>query len=184
MKKRQTIYLISLSVLSLILFSCAASTGSRYSKNENKKTVDSSTVLVPYQTSLQLVEDFDISPYKIKIEVPENEHINTANNNNNIWFDYGSANSDNKQKVLAGTESGYRVLVSSIDNLEDANNTKLELSEAVNGNEIYIDFEPPFYKLKVGDFTNQKSADNLRFKLNQLGFKEAKVVQETINIFK
>ena len=36
----------------------------------------------------------------------------------------------------------------------------------------------------AGDFDNQKPADDLRFKLNQLGYKEAKVVKDKINIYK
>ncbi len=55
---------------------------------------------------------------------------------------------------------------------------------ANNVNEVYLDFEPPFYKVKVGDFDSQGIADDLRFKLNQLGYKEAKVVKDKINIYK
>lgn len=184
MKNKSVISVIALSIFSLILSSCASSTGSRYSKDGYTKPVDSSTITTSNKNDIKLIEDFNISPYKIDIEVPEKNKISNIGDNNNIWFDYSSTNPENQQKVLVGTKEGYRVLVISIDNLEDANKIKSELTNLVDDNEIYIDFEPPFYKLEVGDFDNQKSADNLRFKLNQLGYKEAKVVQETINIFK
>jgi hypothetical protein len=51
------------------------------------------------------------------------------------------------------------------------------------GKDVYVNFEPPFYKVKVGDFTTRSEANDLKFKLNQLGYSEAKVVQETINLF-
>ena len=38
-------------------------------------------------------------------------------------------------------------------------------------------------KVKVGDFTSRHDADDLKFMLNQLGYKEARIVQETVNIF-
>ena len=46
-----------------------------------------------------------------------------------------------------------------------------------------ITFEPPFYKVKAGDFTAHSEANDFKFKLNQLGYPEARVIQETVNIF-
>ena len=38
-------------------------------------------------------------------------------------------------------------------------------------------------KVKVGDFTDITESNNLKFKLNQLGYTEARVIKETVNIF-
>ncbi len=124
MKNKSVIPVIVLSLFSLILSSCASSTGSRYSKDGFTKPVDSSTITESNKNDIKLTEDFDISPYKINIEVPEKNKIGNTGDNNNIWFDYGSSNPENQQKVLVGTEEGYRVLVISTDNLEDANKIK------------------------------------------------------------
>jgi hypothetical protein len=176
MKKRKIINLLYLFLFSLFFYSCASSTGSRYSKSDTEKKVNSSN-------NQNLVEDFDISPYKTKIEVPEKSNTKTIESND-VWYDYNSPSTNSEQKVLIGTQDGYRVLITSTDNLEDANQIKSDISNTVNDNEVYIDFEPPFYKVKAGDFDSQKTADNLRFKLNQLGYTEAKVIKETINVFK
>ncbi|MFZ2322091.1 MAG: SPOR domain-containing protein [Ignavibacteriaceae bacterium] len=183
MKKSLVFYLFILSAFSFIISSCATSTGSRYSKIDDKNNTDSLSITNSDNNTVKLDEDFDISPYKTNIKIPEKTKTNTTNKND-IWFDYTSANTGADQKILVGTEEGYRVLVTSTDNLEDANQIKSEIENSVNDNEVYIDFEPPFYKVKSGDFNNQKSADNLRFKLNQLGYTEAKVIKETINVFK
>jgi hypothetical protein len=37
--------------------------------------------------------------------------------------------------------------------------------------------------VKAGDFTTKPEANDFKFKLNQLGYSEAKVVQETVNLF-
>ena len=174
--------IIFISLMSVVFFSCASSTGSRYSKDSN----GSDEILTDKSSGKQIVkldEDFDITPYKIKIEVPENDK-SIKHDESEVWYDYQKAPNDKQQKTLVGTEEGFRVLVLSSDNLEEAEQTKSEIENMVDDNELYINFEPPFYKLKVGDFENPTSAQNLRFKLNQLGYKEARVIKETINVFK
>jgi hypothetical protein len=114
--------------------------------------------------------------------VPEKK-LNSINENGNVWFDYGSPEIETKAKTLVGTGDGFRVLVLTTDNIEEANQVKADVYFSQNTNEVYIDFEPPFYKVKLGDFDTQKIADDLRFKLNQLGYKEAKVVKDKINIY-
>ena len=128
-------------------------------------------------------EDFDITPYKTQITIPEKKSY-SSKNDENIWFDYASKEIDTKTKSLVGTADGYRVLILTTDNPEEANQVKADIYFSKNANEVYVDFEPPFYKVKVGDFDSQKNADDLRFKLNQLGYKEAKVIKEKINIYK
>ncbi len=182
MKKSFAILFIVIPLL-LVLIGCGTSTGSRYSKTETNKGIDSTIFDYPENNKIKVSEDFDITPYKTKIEVPLSNKQN-VDTQNDIWYDYNLDEQNNLQKKLVGTEEGYRVLVVSSDNLEDVDKTKTDIQTIVDGNEIYTNFEPPFYKLKVGDFKNQNSADNLRFKLSQLGYKDAKVVRETINVFK
>jgi hypothetical protein len=79
---------------------------------------------------------------------------------------------------------GYRVLVLTTDNLEEANNLKSEIYFKTYQKPVYISFDPPFYKVKAGDFINSTEATELGFKLNQMGYTEAKVVRDTVNIFK
>jgi len=170
-------------VLITLLVSCGTSTSSRYSKNdEQKKNENTSNEDKSVNTST-LKEDFDITPYKTEIVIPEKKTYN-GKNDKNIWFDYGTPQTETKLKSLVGTEEGFRVLVITTDNLEEANQIKADVYFSKNADEVYVDFEPPFYKVKVGDIDSQKSADELKFKLNQLGYKEAKVIKDKINIFK
>lgn len=167
----------------LIISACSASTGSRYEKNEKVNSEKTTTEKNDDIKASPLKEDFDITPYKTEIIVPDKKVSGTIENQT-VWFDYGSPEVVTKPKTLIGTEEGFRVLVLTTDNLEEANQIKADVYFGQNSNEIYIDFEPPFYKVKTGDFDTQKAADDLRFKLNQLGYKEAKVVKDKINIYK
>jgi SPOR domain len=99
-----------------------------------------------------------------------------------VWYGYGDTSSILERKIM-GTTDGYRVQVISTDDIEEANRVRAEIYEKTARKEVYITFEPPFYKVKAGDFTSKSEADDFKFKLNQLGYTEAKVVQETINLF-
>ncbi len=179
-----TIKSLILLFISIIIFvGCSASTGSRYDKNEKDNSKNTSDVNIEIKNPATLKEDFDITPYKTKINIPEKK-VSTQSGNQNVWFDYGSPGIETKTKSLVGTSDGYRVLVLTTDNIEEANQVKADVYFSQTFYEVYIDFEPPFYKVKAGDFDSQKSADDLRFKLNQLGHKEAKVIKDKINIYK
>jgi len=155
---------------------CSASTSSRYEKTNGNG--DDKKVTVK--------EDFDITRYKTKIE------IETTSNNeelSDVWYEYENdyENPDDSNFVqnrnIVVTVDGYRVLVVATDNLEDANSVRADILAKIKRKEVYISFEPPFYKVKVGDFTDLTESDNLKFRLNQLGYTKARVVQETVNIF-
>jgi len=161
--------------LVLTLFGCSASTGSRYETNEETKTT------TPSEKKKEVKEDFDISPYLTEIDI-DAPPISTGKLPPDIWYEYSTPEPDSVKNIV-GTTDGYRVQVLSTDDIDEANTIRSELYEKTAKKEIYIVFEPPFYKVKVGDFTSKSEAENLRFKLNQLGYSESKVVQETVNIF-
>jgi hypothetical protein len=178
MKRLNATSILIISIITFLFVSCGTSTGSRYSKSSSDSTGISSDKGI-----IKLNEDFDITSFKTKIEVLANNQRKN-NESSDIWYDYDSLNTNDNNKTLVGTEDGYRVLVISSDNQEDVEQIKSDIANIVDNNEMYIDFEPPFYKLKVGDFSDLSNANNLRFKLNQLGYKEARVIKETVNVFK
>jgi len=171
--------------LSLTIISCGTSTSSRYSKSDSKSDTEKNgnTINQTNDNEYKNTENFDITPYKTVIEIPEKKKY-TGTNDKNVWFDYGSPEINNKPKSLVGTQDGFRVQVLVTDNLDEANQLKTDVYFSKSADEVYIDFEPPFYKVKVGDFSAQKTADELKFKLNQLGYKDVRVIKDKINIFK
>ena len=170
--------ILSVTVLALIFFGCSASTGSRYETKEEKKT--ETTTQTP-EVKKKITEDFDINPYKTEIEVEE-APILSGKMPDDVWYGYADSSTQLERKIL-GTTDGYRVQVLSTDDIDEANQVRTELYEKTARKEVYIIFEPPFYKVKVGDFKSKDDANDFKFKLNQLGYTEAKVVQETINLF-
>lgn len=171
-------FVILNSFLILILVGCSASTGSRYEKADEKKTEEKNTK----ETKKNIEEDFDITPYKTEINI-EAPPIGTEKLPPDVWYGYKEDTSTVLQNKIIGTTDGYRVQVISTDDIEEANRIRAEIYEKTARKEVYVTFEPPFYKVKAGDFISKSDANDFKFKLNQLGYTEAKVVQETVNIF-
>jgi hypothetical protein len=166
--------ILTLSAL-IFLIGCSASTGSRYeTRTETGKETSTEEIK-------DADEDFDITPYQTEIDI-EAPPITTDKLPPDVWYGY-DVSTDNEERKIAGTADGFRVQVLSTDDIDEANRVRAEIYEKTNRKEVYIVFEPPFYKVKVGDFTSKPDADNLRFKLNQLGYTESKVVQEIVNLF-
>lgn len=167
-------------LIPLVFYSCSASTSERYSKEE-EKTDESKNI----ENSGVLEEDFDFTPYRTKLDIPEKRlSFPSSVKSKDVWYDYDEENVDTSSvKKIINKVNGYRVLILTTDNLEEANNMRDEAYTTMTQKEVYVIFDPPFYKVMIGDFTNYSNAKNLSFKLNQIGYNEARVVNETVNIF-
>jgi len=170
------------AVFSLLLISCGTSTGSRYEHARDKsESSDSDKSATPEKT-------FDMAPYRAQINIPEQEVKDTIPPPD-IWYAYSNdevnpdTNTNSSIQVPSDKKSGYRVQVFSTDNLDEANNMRSELSFKLSQKNIYIIFEPPFYKVKVGDFIHISDANQMNFKLNQLGYTESRVVKDSVNVY-
>jgi hypothetical protein len=167
--------LVAFAGLALLIIGCSASTGSRY---ETKNKTES---LTNAEEKKEIVEDFDITQYETEIDV-EAPPISTGKVPPDVWYEYSTSSTDSLRNII-GTTDGYRVQVLSTDDIDEANLVRAEIYEKTSRKEVYVIFEPPFYKVKVGDFTSKTEAEDLRFNLNQLEYTESKVVQETVNLF-
>jgi len=180
---------IVLITISLILFySCSASTDSRYG-GEKKDTGEKEVVTKDKEPEVEIVEDFDFTPYRTKLDLPKKEisiPAITSTPKSEIWYGYEDIEIDTSSllnKKIIDKVQGYRVLILTTDNLEEANNMRSEIYFSTTQKEVYVIFDPPFYKVMVGDFTEYSEAKDLSFKLNQLGYTESRIVNETVNIF-
>jgi len=166
------------------LAGCGASSGDRYEREKPKEIKEPEEPPKPEEKK-EIIEDFDFTPYRTKIEVEERKKAtNTAELN--AWYNY----TDEKDSALvdstsqADTVTGYRVQVIATDNLQEADNIRSEIYFKTNQMNVYLVFEPPFYIVKAGDFTSRSSANDLSFKLNQMGYSEARVIQDSVIIHK
>jgi hypothetical protein len=176
--KNIIIPLILFPAFSLLFICCSASTTGRYDKKEDKKEKKE------VQAKEENKENFDITPYRATFNVEEKKRASKSFEQPDVWYNYEtkSANDTSAQQIVSQV-NGYRVQVFSTDNLEEADSLRSKLYLQTNQKAVYITFEPPFYKVKVGDFLKISEANDLSFKLNQIGYTEARVVNDKINIY-
>jgi hypothetical protein len=68
------------------------------------------------------------------------------------------------------TVQGFRVQVFSTTSIDEANARKAELEEAIPQERVYLDFDPPTYKIRAGNFLTRYDADRFVRFLSDKGF--------------
>ena len=91
--------------------------------------------------------------------------------------DSGYSNSIN----VDGLVKGYRVQVAISENQEDLIDIKDNLEKVIK-EKIYIQFELPNYKLRVGNFSSRKKAELYRNEIARLGYRSAWVIPTLIEL--
>ena len=74
---------------------------------------------------------------------------------------------------------GYRVQVIAASSEE----TAVKLAEAARlrfSEKVYVDYEPPYYKVRVGDCITHEDAEALREKAVEMGYSDAFIVETQI----
>ena len=80
-----------------------------------------------------------------------------------------------------GLVKGYRVQVMISENQEDLIEVKDSLEKLIQ-EKIYIQFELPNYKLRVGNFSSRKKAELYRNKIARLGYRSSWVIPTLIEL--
>ena len=75
---------------------------------------------------------------------------------------------------------GYRVQVLATRYFERADSLAVIMKNTVSDS-VYVDFEAPNYKVRIGDFIDRDSAESLQQELMQMGYKSAWILRARIN---
>jgi hypothetical protein len=98
-----------------------------------------------------------------------------------IWYSYDTTKAGLKKLVKV---NGYRVQILSTDNFDEADNLKLNVHTRLQSTPVYVEFESPYYKVRVGDLVESNHAYDLSDKLKQLGYQNTLVVQDSVLVTK
>ena len=74
---------------------------------------------------------------------------------------------------------GYRVQILATRYFEYADSLAISISSKINDS-VYVEFETPNYKVRVGDFINRDSAELLQKELLKMGYKTAWILRTRI----
>lgn len=124
-------------------------------------------------------DDLNLTAYHLSLELPDSlkrEHI--SGETSELWFNYEKNSKEDEKNIRKII--GFRVQIISTTHFEEADSVRADLYFKTNQKNIYLLFEPPYYKVRVGDYSSQASAQELAFKLSQLGVKNTLVVSDSV----
>lgn len=78
------------------------------------------------------------------------------------------------------TVPGYRVQLFASATNDGANKIASEARFKFT-EQVYVEYEAPYYKVRVGDYKNRSDAEILREKAKNLGYPDAWIVQTEVN---
>jgi len=81
---------------------------------------------------------------------------------------------------VQSVSEGYRVQVLATRYFERADSLAIIMKKTVSDS-VYVDFEAPNYKVRIGDFIDRKSAESLQKGLVKMGYNSAWILRTRIN---
>jgi len=99
---------------------------------------------------------------------------------NNVLDDSTSFESVISLDLVQSVIEGYRVQVLATRYFERADSFAIIMKNTVSDS-VYVDFETPNYKVRVGDFIERESAESLQQDLVQMGYNSAWILRSRIN---
>ena len=81
---------------------------------------------------------------------------------------------------VQSVSEGYRVQVLATRYFERADSLAVIMKNTVSDS-VYVDFEAPNYKVRIGDFIDRNSAESLQQDLVKMGYSSAWILRTRIN---
>ena len=116
----------------------------------------------------------ELSPKKLK-DISPNQPIII----NNALDDSTSFDLVFKADSTKYISEGYRVQILATRYFEYADSLAISISSKINDS-VYVEFETPNYKVRVGDFIYRDSAELLQKELLKMGYKTAWILRTRI----
>lgn len=75
---------------------------------------------------------------------------------------------------------GFRIQIFATSSIDEANSAKLTAEGRVGQDEVYVVYDPPVYKVRVGDYVERLEANQRLSKLINQGYPDAWVVADRV----
>jgi hypothetical protein len=163
--------LIVLCTALALLSGCTSSEGSRKSSTSPAAEQDQKVDLSEVERT------FNPSDYDDEIEVVQKQHE----------FEQLRATSERQQdSVVVESEvvQGFRIQVFASGGIDEANAMRQTAVQRLTEDSVYVVFDPPIYKVRVGDFRTRVEANQRLGVISAMGFADAWVVGDKITIRK
>ena len=123
-----------------------------------------------------LAQDIQVIDHKILKDIQPNWPVII----NNVLDDSTSFEFLLSLDSVQSVSEGYRVQVLATRYFERADSLAVIMKNTVSDS-VYVDFEAPNYKVRIGDFIDRDSAESLQQELVQMGYNSAWILRARIN---
>ena len=123
-----------------------------------------------------LAQDIQVIDHKILKDIQPNWPVII----NNVLDDSTSFEFVLSLDSIQSVSEGYRVQVLATRYFERADSLAVIMKSTLSDS-VYVDFEAPNYKVRVGDFIDRNSAESLQQDLVQMGYNSAWILRTRIN---
>jgi hypothetical protein len=156
-----------LAVLVPLLSGCGASGSSR---REAPPPPEERVQKVPLS---RFERTFNPSDYDDEIEEIQKQHI--------IEQEKTAASHQHDSLAIESEYSqGYRIQIYATGNIDEANAMRMTAAQRITDDSLYVVFDPPVYKVRVGDFQTRAEANQKLGAIVSMGFADAWVVGDRI----
>ena len=162
---------IALTAVFVVLSGCGSSESARKSSTLPMGEQDHKVALSQFEKT------FNPSDYDDEIEVIQKQHE----------FEQQRAAAERQQdSVVVESEltQGYRIQIFATGSIDEANAMRQTAVQRLTEDSVYVVFDPPVYKVRVGDFRTRVEANQRLGVINAMGFADAWVVGDKITIRK
>jgi hypothetical protein len=165
------VFVIAIAVVLLVLSGCSSSESSRKSSTSPTGEQDHKVPGSHFERA------FNPSDYDDEIEVIKNQHE----------FEQQRAAAERQQdSVVVESEltQGFRIQIFATGSFDEANAMRQTAVQRLTEDSVYVVFDPPVYKVRVGDFRTRVEANQRLGVISAMGFADAWVVGDKITIRK
>jgi hypothetical protein len=159
--------LIAIAAFFVVLSGCSSTQNSRKTSASGAGEQDHNVSL------LKTEKTFNPSDFDDEIEVVQKQHA----------FEQQRANNEHQQdSVVVESEitQGFRIQIFTTGSFDDANAMRQTAIQRLPDDSVYVVFDPPVYKVRVGDFRTRVEANQRLGVISALGFADAWVVGDKI----
>jgi len=157
-------YLIPILALLIVLPSCVKATKPAMEEEEPAFIVEEDTTAAGTVEVFQETEVPETTMEETTVTTPETTTVITP---------------PPEVPTVETKRMGYRVQIGAFASKESAE----EFADRVRSRftvGVYVQYVPPYYKVRVGDFLTKAEADNFKMKVWEMGFTDAFIVESEI----
>jgi hypothetical protein len=162
---------IALSAAFVVLSGCGSTESSRKSSTSPTGEQDHKVAVSQFERT------FNPSDYDDEIEIIQKQHE---------FEQQRGATERQQDSVVVESEltQGFRIQIFATASIDEANAMRQTAVQRLTEDSVYVVFDPPVYKVRVGDFRTRVEANQRLGVISAMGFADAWVVGDKITIHK